>query len=93
MAHRKVYFRIRTERYSSGWSSDAGILLADRRVKNMVFVCEHCHFELEAAAKPCQCPDCGKLNRIRTATSSESKEFQARKLEDVWQDSIAALAG
>lgn len=22
----------------------------------MVFVCEHCHFELEAAAKPCQCP-------------------------------------
>lgn len=59
----------------------------------MVFVCEHCHFELEAAAKPCQCPDCGKVNRIRTATLGESKEFQARKLEDVWQDSIPALAG
>lgn len=59
----------------------------------MVFVCEHCHFELESAAKPCQCPDCGKLNRIRTATLSESKEFQARKLEDVWQDSTPALAG
>jgi len=22
----------------------------------MVFVCDHCHFELEAAAKPCQLP-------------------------------------
>lgn len=59
----------------------------------MVFVCEHCNYELEAAAKPCQCPDCGKLNRIRTATFSEAKEFQARKLEDVWKDSSPALAG
>ena len=59
----------------------------------MVFVCEHCHFELEAAAKPSQCPDCGKFNRIRIATAGESKEFQARKMEDVWQDSSPALAG
>lgn len=44
-------------------------------------------------AKPCQCPDCGKFNRIRKATLEESKEFQARKLEDVWQDSAPALAG
>ena len=79
--------------YSLNRDGRSGILLADRRVENMVFVCEHCHFELEAAAKPCQCPDCGKLNRIRIATSGESKEFQARKLEDVWQDSAPALAG
>lgn len=59
----------------------------------MVFVCDHCHFELEAAAKPCQCPDCGKLNRIRTATAEESRTFQARKLEDVWRDPAPAMAG
>lgn len=59
----------------------------------MVFVCEHCNFELEAAAKPVQCPDCGKFNRIRIATLDESKEFQARKLKDVWKDSRSALAG
>ena len=59
----------------------------------MVFVCDHCHFELEAAAKPCQCPDCGKLNRIRTATAEENRAFQARKREDVWQDAAPAMAG
>lgn len=59
----------------------------------MVFVCDHCHFELEAAAKPCQCPDCGKLNRIRTATAEESRAFQTRKLEDVWRDVMPVLAG
>ena len=80
-------------RYNLNHSNQSGILLADRRVKNMVFVCEHCHFELEAAAKPSQCPDCGKVSHIRIATLSESKEFQARKLEDVWQDSTPALAG
>lgn len=57
----------------------------------MVFVCEHCHFELEVAAKPCQYSDCGKLGHIRIATLGESKEFQAQKLEDVWQDSIPCL--
>ena len=59
----------------------------------MVFVCDHCHFELEAVAKPCQCPDCGKLGYIRTATAEEGREFQARKLEDVWLDSAPVLAG
>ena len=59
----------------------------------MVFVCDHCHFELEAVAKPSQCPDCGKLGHIRTATAEESQAFQARKLEDVWHDSAPALAG
>lgn len=58
----------------------------------MVFVCNHCHFELEAAAKPGQCPDCGKLGRIRTATVEENRAFQARKREDVWQDSAPAMA-
>ena len=61
-------------------------------VEEMVFVCDHCHFELEAAAKPCQCPDCGKLNRIRTATAEENRAFQARKLEDVWRDTAPVLA-
>ena len=55
----------------------------------MVFVCDHCHYELEAAAKPGQCPDCGKLGR----TLDESRAFQARKREDVWQDSAPAMAG
>ena len=41
----------------------------------MVFVCDHCHFELEAVAKPCQCPDCGKLDHIRTATAEEGRVF------------------
>ena len=59
----------------------------------MVFVCDHCHFELEEAAKPGQCPDCGKLGRIRTATLDESRAFQSRKREDVWQDSAPAMAG
>ncbi|MBD5085627.1 MAG: hypothetical protein HDT33_11425 [Clostridiales bacterium] len=59
----------------------------------MVFVCDHCHFEMEAVAKPCQCPDCGKLNRIRAATADESRAFQARKLEDVWRDVAPVLAG
>lgn len=58
-----------------------------------VFVCDHCHFELETAAKPCQCPDCGKLGHIRTATAEESRAFQARKLEDVWRDVAPVLAG
>lgn len=59
----------------------------------MVFACDHCHFEMEAASKPAQCPDCGKLGRIRPATADESRVFQARKLEDVWQDTAPALAG
>jgi len=59
----------------------------------MVFVCDHCHFEMEAAAKPCQCPDCGKLGRIRTAIADEGRAFQARKLEDVWRDAAPVLAG
>ena len=59
----------------------------------MVFVCDHCHFEMETMAKPCQCPDCGKWNRIRTATADENRAFQARKLEDVWQDVVPVLAG
>ena len=59
----------------------------------MLGICDHCHFEIEAAAKPCQGPDCGKLNRIRTATTDESRAFQARKLEDVWQDIVPVLAG
>ena len=48
----------------------------------MVFVCDHCHFEIEALSKPCQCPDCGKLNRIRTATAEG----------DVWRDTAPVLA-
>ena len=59
----------------------------------MVFVCDHCHFEIEAATKPGQCPDCGKLNRIRTATVEEGQAFQARKLEDVWRNVVPVLAG
>ena len=59
----------------------------------MVFVCDHCHFEMENVAKPCQCPDCGKLGYIRTATAEESRAFQARKLEDVWLDAAPVLAG
>ena len=59
----------------------------------MVFVCDHCHFEIEAAVNPCQCPDCGKLGYIRTATMEESVAFQARKQEDVWLDVVSVLAG
>ncbi len=59
----------------------------------MVFVCDHCHFEMEAAAKPCQCPDCGKQGYIRTATADEGRAFHARKLEDVWCDTVPVLAG
>lgn len=69
------------------------ILKCTGSVGEMVFVCDHCHFELEAAAKPCQCPDCGKPNRIRTATAEENRAFQARKLEDVWRDVAPVLAG
>ena len=59
----------------------------------MLFICDYCHFEIEAAGKPCQCPDCGKLNRTRIATVEERQEFQARKLEDVWRDVAPVLAG
>lgn len=59
----------------------------------MVFVCEHCFFEIEAAAKPCQCPDCGKSGYIRAATTKEERMFQARKKEDVWHDGLSVLAG
>ena len=59
----------------------------------MVFVCDHCHFEMETVAKPGQCPDCGKLGYIRTATAEEGQAFQARKLEDVWLDAVPVLAG
>lgn len=68
-------------------------LMIFRGMENMVFVCDHCHFEIEAVSKPCQCPDCGKLNRIRTATADEGRAFQARKLEDVWRDVAPVLAG
>ena len=40
-----------------------------------------------------ECPDCGKLNHIRTATADEGRAFQARKLEDVWRDVAPVLAG
>lgn len=59
----------------------------------MVFVCDHCHFEMEAAAKPGRCPDCGKLGHIRAATAEEGRAFQARKGEDVWHDAASAMAG
>ena len=59
----------------------------------MVFVCEHCHFEIETVAKPSQCPDCGKLGHIRTATAEEDRMFQTRKLEDVWHDVVPVLVG
>ena len=61
--------------------------------EKMVFVCDHCHFELEAGSKPGQCPDCGKMGYIRTATLDESRAFQARKREDVWHDAAPAMAG
>ena len=61
--------------------------------EKMVFVCDHCHFELEAGAKPSQCPDCGKMGYIRPATLDESRAFQARKREDVWHDAAPAMAG
>ena len=63
------------------------------RMRKMLFICDHCHFEIEAVAKPCQCPDCGKLNRTRIATVEERQEFQARKLEDVWRNMAPVLAG
>lgn len=59
----------------------------------MVFVCDYCHFEMETGSKPCQCPDCGKLNRIRNATPAEGRAFQARKQEDVWNNLKPVLAG
>lgn len=59
----------------------------------MVFVCDHCHFEIETGFQPCQCPDCGKLGRIRAATAEEGRAFQARKLEDVWRDPAPVMAG
>lgn len=59
----------------------------------MVFVCDHCHFEIETGSQPCQCPDCGKLGRIRTATAEEGRAFQARKREDVWRDPAPVMAG
>lgn len=64
-----------------------------RRGEKMVFICDHCHFEMECGAKPGQCPDCGKVGHIRTATAEESQAFQARKLEDVWHDAASAMAG
>ena len=74
----------------------SGILFSEKNIRGwteMVFVCDHCHFELEAAAKPCQCPDCGKVGHIRTATAEEGQAFQARKLVDVWHDPAPALTG
>ena len=59
----------------------------------MVFVCGHCHFEIEAAVKPGQCPDCGKSGHIRSATAEEDRMFQARKLEDVWSSILPVRAG
>ena len=59
----------------------------------MVFVCGHCHFEIETTAKPCRCPDCGKSGHIRAATLEEDRMFQSRKLEDVWLDAIAVPVG
>ena len=59
----------------------------------MVFVCGHCHFEIETTAKPCRCPDCGKSGHIRAATLEEDQMFQSRKLEDVWLDAIAVPVG
>ena len=62
-------------------------------VIEMIFTCDNCGFIFSRSEETEQCPDCGKFNRIRIATSGESKEFQARKMEDVWQDSSPALAG
>ena len=75
---------------AGGCASDTEL---DGERGKMVFVCDHCHFELEAGAKPGQCPDCGKVGHIRTATLDESRAFQARKREDVWHDAAPALAG
>ena len=62
-------------------------------MENMLFVCAPCHFEIESLSKPCQCPDCGKRNRVRTATMDEARAFQARKLEDIWIDFAPIMAG
>ena len=59
----------------------------------MVFVCGHCHYEIETMSKPCQCPDCGKSGHIRAATAEEDRIFQSRKLEDVWLNAIAVPVG
>ena len=59
----------------------------------MVFVCGHCHYEIETMSKLCRCPDCGKSGHIRAATPEEDRVFQSRKLEDVWLNVIAVPVG
>lgn len=59
----------------------------------MLLICEHCHYEFERVAKTAQCPDCGKKDRIRTATEEETKAFQCRRAEDVWSEPVPARVG
>ena len=59
----------------------------------MIYACDSCHFLFSRVSPVKQCPDCGKLGHIRTATLDESRAFQARKREDVWQDAAPAMAG
>ena len=65
-----------------------GILVSEKRG-----TAGGCASDIETHREPCQCPDCGKLNCIRTATVEEGRAFQARKLEDVWRDVAPVLAG
>ena len=45
------------------------------QVRNMVFVCEHCHFLFSRSQQPEQCPDCGKY-AVRPAEPDEQAEFE-----------------
>ena len=62
-------------------------------VIEMIYACDNCGFLFSRSTEPDQCPDCGKLGRIRTATAEEGRAFQARKLEDVWRNPAPVMAG
>lgn len=42
--------------------------------KQMVCVCDNCHYTFEIVAKAERCPDCGKVT-IRSATDKEEREY------------------
>lgn len=56
-------------------------LLMKHEVKQMIYVCDACHFLFKRVGEPEQCPDCGKYS-IRAANNEEISEFLNRRPEE-----------
>ena len=49
-------------------------------MRELVFVCDRCHYLFSGNVQPEQCPDCGKCD-VRPADKAEIAEFERNLVE------------